>query len=52
MRVIAVDGGDGKKDLCMRLGAEHFMTIPRPMTSRSAPKLTGLGAHEVIDKPY
>lgn len=25
MRVIAVDGGDAKKDLCLKLGAEHFI---------------------------
>lgn len=49
MRVIAVDGGDAKRDLCMKLGAEAFIDFT---TSADIPaevtKLTAYGAHGVI----
>lgn len=49
MRVIAVDGGDKKKELCIKLGAEHFIDF---QTVKDIPaevmKITGLGAHGVV----
>jgi len=46
MRVIAIDGGDAKRDLCKKLGAEHFIDYT---TSKDIPaevmKLTTYGAH-------
>ncbi|KAF3037533.1 hypothetical protein E8E12_008229 [Didymella heteroderae] len=49
MRVIAIDGGDAKRELCMKLGAEAFIDfttttdIPAEVT-----KITAYGAHGVI----
>ena len=49
MRVIAIDGGDAKRELCMKLGAEAFIDftatadIPAEVT-----KITSYGAHGVI----
>ena len=52
MRVIAIDGGDGKKDLCTRLGAEHFIDYTKvDDIPKRVMELTGLGAHGVIGKP-
>lgn len=49
MRVIAVDGGDAKRDLCIKLGAEKFIDF---MTTEDIPaevmKITGLGAHGIL----
>ena len=49
MRVIAIDGGQEKKDLCMKLGAEQFIDFQE---SKDIPaevmKITGLGAHGII----
>ena len=46
MRVIAIDGGDVKRDLCKKLGAEHFIDF---ITTNDIPaevmKLTQYGAH-------
>ncbi len=46
MRVIAIDGGDAKRDLCKKLGAEHFIDFT---TTKDIPaevmKLTKFGAH-------
>jgi len=49
MRVIAVDGGDTKRDLCMRLGAEKFIdfTTTDDIAARVM-EITGMGAHGVI----
>jgi len=49
MRVIAIDGGDEKRDLCKKLGAEVFIDF---MTTKDIPaevvKTTTYGAHGVI----
>ncbi|KAI9719699.1 MAG: hypothetical protein M1828_006132 [Chrysothrix sp. TS-e1954] len=49
MRPIAIDGGDVKKDLCIRLGAEQFIDF---QTCKDIParlmEITGLGAHGVV----
>lgn len=46
MRVIAIDGGDAKRDLCKQLGAEVFIDF---QTTANIPaevmKVTGYGAH-------
>lgn len=49
MRIIAIDGGDAKRDLCIKLGAEKFIDFT---TTKDIPvevmKITGLGAHGVL----
>ncbi|KAF2093390.1 GroES-like protein [Rhizodiscina lignyota] len=49
MRVIAIDGGDAKKELCLKLGAEHFIDFT---TTHDIPteikKITTYGAHGVV----
>jgi propanol-preferring alcohol dehydrogenase len=49
MRVIAIDGGDAKRDLCLKLGAEKFIdyTSTSDITSEIM-KITTYGAHGVI----
>jgi D-arabinose 1-dehydrogenase-like Zn-dependent alcohol dehydrogenase len=49
MRVIAIDGGDAKRDLCLSLGAEKFIdfTTCSDITSEIM-KITSYGAHGVI----
>jgi propanol-preferring alcohol dehydrogenase len=49
MRVIAIDGGDTKRDLCLSLGAEKFIdfTTCSDITSEVM-KITSYGAHGVI----
>jgi propanol-preferring alcohol dehydrogenase len=49
MRVIAIDGGDAKKDLCLSLGAEKFIdyTNTKDITAEIM-KITTYGAHGVI----
>ena len=40
MRVIAIDGGDDKRDLCKRLGAEEFIDFTKdPTVVAGAPPL-------------
>lgn len=50
LRVIAVDGGSAKRDLCLRLGAEHYLDFAdTPDLAKAVSELTdGLGAHAVI----
>lgn len=52
MRVIAIDGGDAKRDLCKKLGAEHFIDYT---TTKDIPaevmKLTQYGAHGKLGFP-
>lgn len=52
MRVIAVDGGDAKRDLCIKLGAEAWIDVTK---SEDVPaeviKITSFGAHAVIVFP-
>lgn len=46
MRVIAVDGGDAKRDLCKKLGAEHFIDFTTCKDiSAEVMKITQYGAH-------
>jgi propanol-preferring alcohol dehydrogenase len=49
MRVIAIDGGDAKRDLCLKLGAEKFIdyTTTSDITSEIM-KITTYGAHGII----
>jgi propanol-preferring alcohol dehydrogenase len=49
MRVIAIDGGDAKRDLCLSLGAEKFIdyTTTKDITSEIM-KITTYGAQGVI----
>lgn len=49
MRVIAVDGGDEKRDLCLKLGAEKFIDFTTCSDIASeVMKITTYGAHGVI----
>ncbi|KAL1897839.1 hypothetical protein Sste5346_003691 [Sporothrix stenoceras] len=50
MRVIAVDGGSAKRDLCLKLGAEHYLDFAdTPDMAKAVAELTdGLGAHGVV----
>lgn len=49
MRVIAIDGGDAKRDLCLKLGAEIFIDFQttKDITAEIM-KITTYGAHGVI----
>lgn len=49
MRVIAIDGGDQKRDLCKKLGAEVFIDFKTTKDVSAAVKeVTTYGAHGVI----
>lgn len=49
MRVIAIDGGDAKRDLCKKLGAEQFIDFTTTKDIQAeVMRLTGFGAHAVI----
>lgn len=49
MRVIAIDGGDHKRDLCKKLGAEVFIDFQQTKDiAAEVMKLTTHGAHGVI----
>lgn len=49
MRVIAIDGGDAKRDLCKKLGAEEFIDFQKTKdVAAEVTKLTTYGAHGVI----
>ncbi|CAK7234826.1 hypothetical protein SCUCBS95973_009065 [Sporothrix curviconia] len=50
MRIIAVDGGSAKRDLCTKLGAEHYLDFAdTPDLAKAVLAITdGLGAHGVI----
>jgi propanol-preferring alcohol dehydrogenase len=49
MRVITVNGGDEKRDLCKRLGAEAFIdfTTTKDITAEIV-RITTCGAHGVL----
>lgn len=49
MRVIAIDGGDQKRDLCQRLGAEVFIDfkVTKDIAAEIR-KVTTYGAHGVV----
>jgi len=49
MRIIAVDGGDEKRDLCKKLGAEEFIDFTKVQDiAGEVMKITTHGAHGVI----
>ncbi len=49
MRIIAVDGGDEKRDLCKRLGAEEFIDFTQVKDiPAEVMRITKYGAHGVI----
>ncbi|PNP82756.1 hypothetical protein FNYG_03987 [Fusarium nygamai] len=49
MRVIAIDGGDEKRDLCLKLGAEIFIDFKATKDiTAEVMKITKYGAHGVI----
>lgn len=57
-RVLAIDSGDEKKEMCAKLGAEEFVDFIKEDVIASVKKHTGgLGAHAVIllavsEKPF
>lgn len=49
MRVIAIDGGDQKRDLCLKLGAEEFIDFQTTKDiAAEIKRITTHGAHGVI----
>ncbi|PYI05565.1 GroES-like protein [Aspergillus sclerotiicarbonarius CBS 121057] len=49
MRVIAIDGGEEKRELCQRLGAEVFIDFQEtPDVGAEIMKITKYGAHGII----
>jgi len=49
MRVIAIDGGDAKRDLCKKLGAEEFIDFTKTKDiPAEVMKITTYGAHGVV----
>ncbi|EKV06736.1 hypothetical protein PDIG_76450 [Penicillium digitatum PHI26] len=49
MRVIAIDSGDEKRDLCLKLGAEEFIDFKATKdVSAEIKRITAHGAHGVI----
>ena len=49
MRVIAVDGGDSKRELCLSLGAEIYIDFKTTKDiATQVLKITGHGAHGII----
>lgn len=49
MRVIAIDGGDEKRHLCLKLGAEHFIDFTKVNDiPAKVMGITKLGAHGVV----
>lgn len=46
MRVIAIDGGDAKRDMCKQLGAEEYIDFTTTKDiAAEVMKITGFGAH-------
>lgn len=49
IRVIGIDGGDSKHDLCMRLGCEAFIDFTTTKNvEEEVMRITGKGAHGVF----
>ena len=49
MRVIAIDGGDAKADLCKKLGAEEYLDYTKTKDlAAEVTRITTYGAHAVI----
>lgn len=47
MRVIAIDRGSQKKELCLELGAEHFIDFTTDDVLAEVMRITTYGAHGV-----
>jgi propanol-preferring alcohol dehydrogenase len=54
MRAIAIDGGDAKRDLCMKMGAEEFIdfTKEKDVPAKIKEIADGIGAHGVLVTAY
>lgn len=54
MRPIVVDGGDDKKDLCMKLGAEAYVDFKKEedVGAKVREIADGVGAHGVLVTAY
>jgi len=54
MRAIAIDGGDAKRDLCMKMGAEEFVdfTKEKDVPAKVKEIADGIGAHGVLVAAY
>lgn len=49
LRVVAIDGGDAKRDLCLKLGAEEFIDFTKVKdVAAKVVEVTKGGAHGVI----
>ena len=54
MRAIAIDGGDAKRDLCIKMGAEEFIdfTKEKDVPAKIKEVADGIGAHGVLVTAY
>jgi propanol-preferring alcohol dehydrogenase len=54
MRAIAIDGGDAKRDLCLKMGAEEFVdfTKEKDVPAKIKEIADGIGAHGVLVTAY
>lgn len=54
MRAIAIDGGDTKRDLCIKMGAEEFVdfTKEKDVPAKIKEIADGIGAHGVLVTAY
>jgi D-arabinose 1-dehydrogenase-like Zn-dependent alcohol dehydrogenase len=54
MRAIAIDGGDAKRDLCLKMGAEEFIdfTKEKDVPAKVKEIADGIGAHGVLVTAY
>jgi Zn-dependent alcohol dehydrogenase len=54
MRAIAIDGGDAKRDLCIKMGAEEFIdfTKEKDVPGKIKEIADGIGAHGVLVTAY
>lgn len=54
MRAIAIDGGDAKRDLCIKMGAEEFVdfTKEKDVPAKIKEIADGIGAHGVLVTAY
>ena len=49
MQVIAIDTGDSKRDLCLNMGASHFVDFMHPSSSSQVAQTTPMpGASHVV----
>ena len=54
MRAIAIDGGDAKRDLCLKMGAEEFIDFTKEddVPAKIKEIADGIGAHGVLVTAY